>query len=165
MKQPYFATDVNWHPFYAELLSWQGTPYRHLGNFKGRGADCTLFLATALLNAEILTKLEYEYYSRDWHAHGLADTVVDYYVAHERFLRPGLSFDVTDDMSIPPLRGDFIMMKMPPVKVIHHCSVLLSPDRMIHCINGVGVEITRYADWWRRHSLRIVRIMEAINGT
>lgn len=163
-KQPYFLPDENWWPFYAELLSWQGTPYRHLGNFKGRGADCTLFLATALLNTEILTDLKYEYYSRDWHLHGLADTVVDYYLAHEKYLKSGLSFQTSDDMNIEVMRGDFIMMKMPPATAIHHCVTLLSSDRMIHCINGIGVEATYYADWWKRHSCRILRIMEANNG-
>lgn len=65
----YFDNEAAWEAFRAEAESWLGTPYRHLQRCKGRGADCTLFVGQALLDAGLLTRLEYDYYPRDWHEH------------------------------------------------------------------------------------------------
>ena len=55
----YFDNEAAWEAFRAEAESWLGTPYRHLQRCKGRGADCTLFVGQALLDAGLLTHLEY----------------------------------------------------------------------------------------------------------
>ena len=47
----YFDNEAAWEAFRAEAESWLGTPYRHLQRCKGRGADCTLFVGQALLDA------------------------------------------------------------------------------------------------------------------
>ena len=47
----YFDDDAAWEAFRREAESWLGTPYRHLQRCKGRGADCTLFIGQALLDA------------------------------------------------------------------------------------------------------------------
>ena len=53
----YFDNEAAWEAFRAEAESWLGTPYRHLQRCKGRGADCTLFVGQALLDAGLLTHL------------------------------------------------------------------------------------------------------------
>src|SRR5574343_56223 len=68
----------------AELKSWIGTPYRHLGHYKGRGADCTLFIATAMLNIGIIGKLTYEHYHADWYVHAKDDFIAASYRENEK---------------------------------------------------------------------------------
>ena len=84
----YFDDDAAWEAFRAEAESWLGTPYRHLQRCKGRGADCTLFVGQALLDAGLLTRLEYDYYPRDWHEHTRDEGQPP---AHARFYAPRLA--------------------------------------------------------------------------
>lgn len=87
----YFDNEAAWEAFRAEAESWLGTPYRHLQRCRGRGADCTLFVGQALLDAGLLTRLEYDYYPRDWHEHTRDEYVLEASHRHMRdYLRPGL---------------------------------------------------------------------------
>lgn len=158
---PYFLDEAAWQPMETEAMSWLGTPYRHLGNFKGRGADCTLFIASVLKNIGLLSQLDYNYYPRDWHIHGQEEIVVQYYLAHEKYLPAGLEFEVTDGLREDHMRGDFVMMTLPPAKVIHHCGIMFGQNAMIHSINGAGVQLITFKDWWQRHARRTVRIVHS----
>ena len=80
----YFDNEAAWEAFRAEAESWLGTPYRHLQRCKGRGADCTLFVGQALLDAGLLTRLEYDYYPRDWHEHTRDEYVLEASHRHMR---------------------------------------------------------------------------------
>lgn len=155
----YFDDDLKWAPFITELKEWAGTPYRHLGHWKGRGADCTLYLATALKNAGILTQTKYEYYSRDWHIHGTDELVVNSYLSNEEYLLPGLCFEVTDGVPETSVRGDFLMMSLDGAKLIHHAAVLIADNALMQCIPARGVVETSFHDWWKRHVRRTVRIV------
>lgn len=56
----------------AEFLSWEGTPYHHLGDVKGRegGVDCAMILVRGFQNLELLpADLDPRPYPIDWHVH------------------------------------------------------------------------------------------------
>ena len=84
----YFGNEAAWEAFRAEAESWIGTPYRHLQRCKGRGADCTLFVGQALVDAGLLTRLEYGYYPRDWHEHTRDEYVLEASHRHMRDCTP-----------------------------------------------------------------------------
>lgn len=159
---PYFQNDDHWNAFYKEILEWLGTPYRHLGNFKGRGADCTLFIGSVALNVGIFKKIDFDYYSRDWHIHGgEANIVVDSYLANEKNMAEGLSMETIGGVANPYMRGDIFMMSVMPSKVIHHAGICIDKKTMIHCIGPRGVQECRFEGWWQRRVIKTVRLMES----
>ena len=101
--------------------SWLGTPYRHLQRCRGRGADCTLFVGQALLDAGLLTRLEYDYYPRDWHEHTRDEYVLEASHRHMRdYLRPGLEM-ASLPVGTPLLRGDWLAFSTTERRVTNHC--------------------------------------------
>ncbi|WP_294622704.1 hypothetical protein [uncultured Bilophila sp.] len=158
----YFDDDTAWEAFRREAESWLGTPYRHLQRCKGRGADCTLFIGQALLDAGILTRLEYDYYPRDWHEHTGDEYVLEASHRHMRdHLRPGLRM-----VSLAPgaslIRGDWLAFSTTERGVTNHCGLVWPCGeggfRMLHAINGRGVCFARLGDWWLRRLTRHFRI-------
>ena len=128
----YFDNEAAWEAFRAEAESWLGTPYRHLQRCKGRGADCTLFVGQALLDAGLLTRLEYDYYPRDWHEHTRDEYVLEASHRHMRDYHCGLVWPCAD--------GGF---------------------QMLHAINDRGVSFTPLGNWWLRRMTRHFRIVIA----
>ena len=51
-----------------ELLSWEGTPFRHWSGVKGRGCDCIHFVARILEHFG-LGPFRIKRYDKDWHLH------------------------------------------------------------------------------------------------
>ena len=59
-------------------LGWEHTPYHHMGEVKGAGADCVSFLRCAIIDARLgieVSKLEY--YPMDWHMHNDAERYME----------------------------------------------------------------------------------------
>ena len=54
----YFENKENWKRAKEELLSWVGTPYKHMGNVKKRGVDCNMFIGKVLVNLGIVEKVK-----------------------------------------------------------------------------------------------------------
>lgn len=159
----YFDDDASWDAFRTEAESWLGTPYRHLQRCRGRGADCTLFIGQALLDAGVLERLEYTYYPRDWHEHTREEYVLEAAHRHMRdHLRPDLSMrELPEDE--PLLRGDWMAFSTTGRGVTNHCG-LAWPDgsggyRMLHAINERGVSFTPLGGWWLRRMTRRFRIV------
>lgn len=165
MLVPYYCNDDNWNAYKTELLSWLGTPYRHYQKAKGYGADCTMFVASAWIRTGVLTHIDYEYYSRDWHLHTDNPIV-------EKGITENFSKNVTDkSMKFLKvfrndddfIRGDMAMIGTSKPTLSNHCAILFEDGRkMIHCINHAGVEITDYVKWWRRHTRYKLRLFQEI---
>lgn len=157
----YFDDDCAWEVFRAEAESWLGTPYRHLQRCKGRGADCTLFVGQALLDAGVLTRLEYDYYPRDWHEHSDTEYVLEASHRHMRdHLRAGLRM-LTLPPGAPFMRGDWLAFSTTARRVTNHCGLVWPGSdgfRMLHAINERGVSFTRLGEWWLRRLTRHFRI-------
>ena len=164
----YFSNEAAWEAFRAEAESWIGTPYRHLQRCKGRGADCTLFVGQALLDAGLLTRLEYGYYPRDWHEHTRDEYVLEASHRHMRdCLRPGLGM-VSLPVDAPLLRGDWLAFSTTERRVTNHCGLAWPCSgggfQMLHAINGRGVSFTPLGNWWLRRMTRHFRIVAAEPG-
>ena len=150
----YFDNEAAWEAFRAEAESWLGTPYRHLQRCRGRGADCTLFVGQALLDAGLLTRLEYDYYPRDWHEHTRDEYVLEASHRHMRdYLRPGLEM-ASLPVGTPLLRGDWLAFSTTERRVTNHCGLVWpcadGGFQMLHAINDRGVSFTPLGNWWLR---------------
>lgn len=154
----YFDNEAAWEAFRAEAESWLGTPYRHLQRCRGRGADCTLFVGQALLDAGLLTRLEYDYYPRDWHEHTRDEYVLEASHRHMRdYLRPGLEM-ASLPVGTPLLRGDWLAFSTTERRVTNHCGLVWpcadGGFQMLHAINDRGVSFTPLGNWWLRRMTR-----------
>lgn len=152
----------NWESLlYPELESWRGTPYRHLARSKGRGADCTLFIADVLLTVGILTEIKHEYYSRDWHLHTNEETVRNGFIDH---LKNHLNLRYTSRVytdRLPRLkRGDVLGFKEKDANVTHHTSIYTDNNMMFHCLPKRGVCETKFHKYWQDTLTTIFRIYE-----
>lgn len=117
----YFDNEAAWEAFRAEAESWLGTPYRHLQRCRGRGADCTLFVGAGAAGMPgLLTRLEYDYYPRDWHEHTRDEYVLEASHRHMRdYLRPGLEM-ASLPVGTPLLRGDWLAFSTTERRVTNH---------------------------------------------
>ena len=168
--KPIFDDEQTWQAFRNEAESWLGTPYRHLQRCKGRGADCTLFVGQALLDAGLLVRLEYDYYPRDWHEHTREEFVLEasYRHMHEH-MRPGLRMRDLPE-GTPFLRGDWLAFSTTRQGVTNHCGLVWpdengEPLRMLHAINDRGVSFTPLGRWWTSRLTRHFRIVREENTT
>lgn len=157
---PYFQNDDIWNCYHKELVEWIGTPYRHMTNMKGRGADCTLFIGATMKNAGFLKEVLYREYSRDWHLHENPSLVMESYLEGSKYFIPGLSFDVTDGCREDYMRGDIFLMSCVPSGVIHHAGICVEQNTMIHCIQPRGVQLSPFTGWWMRHVKKTARIVK-----
>lgn len=165
MLVPYFCNDDNWDKFKKELISWVGTPYRHFQKAKGYGADCTMFIGQAYVNVGILSGLDYEYYSKDWHLHTDNPIVEDsiHINFNKNVVVKGLSFKKVLNNHFDFVRGDFILISTVKGSLSNHCSIMWDDgERMIHSINHAGVELTHYVRWWKRHTRYKIRLFQEI---
>ncbi|MFZ7110336.1 MAG: C40 family peptidase [Desulfatiglandales bacterium] len=157
--KPYFENDPAWVRFLEILQSWKGTPYRHLQMVKGRGADCSLFVAACFREAGILTEVRYDYYPRDWHYHTHEEYVTDGFLKHLReHLLPGLAIR-EEDPKTPLFRGDFIGFSSVKSGVTNHAGLYIGGGRMIHSINHRGVIESFMGSFWREKMTTIVRVL------
>jgi hypothetical protein len=163
---PVFFDDKIWRVFKAELISWVGTPYRHLQDAKGRGADCALYIARVLKSTGLLVDVVYDYYPKDWHIHTNEEFVLESFNRHIReHLVDGVGaipLSKDDDL----IRGDVLTFSTTKQNVSNHCAVVLDDyngrlRRIIHSINNRGVSFFPLGKRWRnrqRSGFRFVRI-------
>lgn len=158
--KPYFENQETWNIFQNELLDWMGTPYHHLWNYKGRGADCTLYVGSVLLNIGVFTKLDYGEYPRDWHVHENPSLVTESWLANACNVPENLKMDIIENCPDVYMQGDIFLLSLVPSGVIHHCGVCIDNNTMIHCMNPRGVHKSPFRGWWKRHVKKTIRIME-----
>lgn len=163
--KPLFEREDNWKRMERELLSWLDTPYRHLQNVKGRGADCTLFVAQAMVNVGFLLKVEYDYYSRDWHIHTKEEFVLKSLEVHIKNNLPENITAIDLSNSDKLMRGDLILYSTTKKNVTNHCAILLDEfdgrcQVTIHSINRRGVSRFPLGRTWKRKQRGGFRFME-----
>lgn len=156
--KPIFTDNAAWKAFLPILESWEGTPYRHLQMVKGRGADCTLFIAAAAKEAGYLERVEYDYYPRDWHLHTKDERVLDGLVRHAmQHLAPGVALkEMTQDVA--PMRGDIITFSRLKSGITHHACIYLGSGAMMHSLGRVGVRKAQARNW-RQFTTGVFRLM------
>lgn len=163
--KPLFQDDARWQAMERELLSWLGTPYRHLQRTKGRGADCTLFVAQAMVNAGYLLSVEYDYYPKDWHIHTQEEFVLKSLERHIKNNLPGWIHAIDLNNGDQLMRGDLIMYSTTKQGVTNHCAIVLDEfdgrcQMTIHSINRRGVSRFPLGRTWKRKQRGGFRFME-----
>ncbi len=157
--KPYFENDENWNIYKAELESWIGTPYRHLTMVKGRGADCALYMAAVMLHVGILTKVEHDWYPRDWFRHTTKERILEDFFHHiDNNMPPNLTFAWLGK-DVEKMRGDAVVFCTAGKGASNHCGILLNEKRFINSIESGGVQILTYGSWWERRLKSIFRVM------
>lgn len=139
-----FQDDVVWQKFEKELLSWEGTPYRHLQRTKGRGADCTLMIAQILFDMKMLKKIEHEYYSSNWFYHVEDEFVLNSFEHHfNNHLVGGIKVvGISKEEQL--MRGDIPTFSFVKSGRVHHCGIVLDEfdgrcQIMMHSVLHRGV--------------------------
>ena len=134
----YFDNDDNWAPFNRIAHEWVGTPFHHMSILKHRGADCTTFIGGMLLEAQIIKKVEYDFYPPDWYAINpnlLLETVQNNL---KKNLIEGLSVEVVENIK-DIKRGvyklgsfkEFIPLIKPNVKRLYNYLIKVYPSVQI----------------------------------
>lgn len=154
-----FSDDAKWAAMKIIVESWQGTPYRHLQCAKGRGADCVLFLGACHIEAGFLSRLDYEYYSRDWHLHTNKEFVLESFFEHAKEHMPGgYLFIEVDPENL--MRGDLVCFSTTITGVSNHAGMVWDDGRMFHSAGRKGVHLSRFGRYFRERLTRAFRLME-----
>jgi cell wall-associated NlpC family hydrolase len=116
-------------------LTWQKTPYRHMGRVKGAGADCLTLLAEIFSEAGLIPKIQIPFYPQDWMHHRDA----------ERYLS-GL-MDYAKEIDTPPQAGDIVLYKMG--RCFSHGALVIEWPMILHAQAGcmVTLENAEAATW------------------
>ncbi|HPH54104.1 MAG TPA: amidase domain-containing protein [Bacteroidales bacterium] len=155
--KPYFENDQHWQQFFEILQSWIGTRYRHFTGVKGRGADCTLFIAQSLIELGVLEKITYDYYPKDWHLNHKRELIKEYISKNVKHLVGGLKIVQTDDTW---MRGDLVLFCMNKLGVSNHASIVIDEKSIMGAVACRGVAIMEINNYWRRHVTYLYRLME-----
>lgn len=108
-----------------EALSWQNTPYHHMGRVKGAGVDCGMLIAEVFERAGLIPHLDIEYYPMDWHLHR----------SDERYL--GWIAKYAKEVHREPLPGDIVLHQWG--RCISHGAIVIEWPTVIHAYIGQGV--------------------------
>jgi len=159
-----FNNIAKWKEFENELLSWVGTPYKHLWKHKGRGVDCNMFIGSVLVTCGYLKDLNYDYYPKDWWLHTDKQLILDYIEKHRNLLKEGYDFKVIwlknkEDFTL--LRGDYLGFSINNKrKIVNHSGIYLGDMKFIHSHYKKGVCIENLNGYWYRHLQIVVRLIE-----
>jgi len=147
MNKIYFNNSENVKKLGNELEEWLGTPYRHFCRVKGRGVDCALFLASVFVNLGIIKKLDYEYYSKDWHNNSLKNIfLINFKHNIRKNIANGLKVDRVETAIKPLLQGDWLMFTINS-KHINHSAIYIGDGKIVHAIQNRGVIIDELKTW------------------
>ena len=145
-------------------MSWIGTPYFHMANVKGAGADCALFLASLFLEAGIISKVETLNYSRNWMVTGQQELMIEGFERH-------LSKYINKDFSYKKINapfdlfefGDILCLTTPGSLVCHHAAMWFGKDLVLHAYQRKGVCISQYRPIWNNRLRCVIRVIEEEN--
>jgi cell wall-associated NlpC family hydrolase len=155
----FFDNDEEWAKFKSELLSWIGTPYRHLWGAKGRGTDCNQFVGNALTQAGILDGYKFDIYSPEWYIHLDKEIIYDYIMYNKRFLKSGLDFIELEPDNL--YRGDYLLFAYhSPKGLMNHVGVYLDNNEFIHSAPERGVIVSELNYHWKKHLKKVLRLVE-----
>lgn len=147
------------------MMSWQGTPYRHLVCSKGRGADCTLLVGACLKELGVLKKVEHDYYPRNWHMNTTREWVVESFYHHiKNHLNKqwALIWKTCSPGEIKKekfLFGDVLTFATTKMKVSNHCGIWLNDGlKFFNSINVRGCCVLTYGSFWERRLTGVLRI-------
>ena len=107
----------------ASALEWLGTPYHHLGDVKGAGVDCAMFLVRVFVDSGLVPPFDPRPYPTDWHLHR----------GEERYL--GAVLDRAHEVDRPG-SGDIALYRFG--RTLSHSALVIAWPRVIHAQARVG---------------------------
>ena len=108
----------------AEALTWQGTPYRHMGRVKGAGVDCLTYIVEVFERAGIVSHVELPFYRPDFMHHQSIETYLNGLLEHGHEVKY-------------PLPGDVAIFKWG--RIFAHAGIVIDWPWMLHAQPAVGV--------------------------
>lgn len=157
--KPAFEDENLWRIFKEELLSWEGTPYRHLQMQKHRGVDCTLLMCSALKKAKILTEIEVpEYYPKDWYSSGM--DVIEKSFALNFNTHCNEKYEWQRYNGIGNLVGDVELFSFHKNNILHHSAILLEGNKIYHCTPTKSATAIEFSPKMRKFCKAHYRLME-----
>lgn len=165
------------------LMSWHGTPYKHLWMAKGRGADCTLFIAACLKELGVLKEVVYEYYPDRWFLSTKKEYILEAFHKHTNehmaegyrlawFNRADYDFDKREELDMVPgfifsrdrfLFGDILSFTTTKMNVTNHCAVWLDDGlQMLNSVRKQGCIVSTYGSHWERRLTNILRVYRMV---
>jgi len=123
----------------AAAREWLGTPYHHLGDVRGVGVDCAMFLVRVFVDTGLVPPFDPRPYPADWHLHR----------GEERYLAAvlGRAREVA-----APGPGDIALYRFG--RTLSHSALVVAWPRVIHAQARVGclaADATRDAPLASRH--------------
>ena len=134
--------------------SWLNTPYHHMWHTKGRGADCSLFIAEVYKEFGILDEVNVaDYYPTDWHINGNTHLLEN--TIETAKLRNGYRFKKVKDLKC----GDLLIFTFISNRIPHHSALYLNDNQIIQAGKS-GVALVDYDDRWKRHLVSMYRVVK-----
>lgn len=109
----------------AEALTWQGTPYHHMGRVKGAGTDCGMLILQVFENCDLIPHIEIPFYPMDWALHRGEPKYLSWVTQY------------TKEVNREPLPGDIIVHQYG--RCISHGGIVVKWPQIIHAYRGIGV--------------------------
>jgi cell wall-associated NlpC family hydrolase len=151
--EPVFTDKSMWHNFLSSLTRWIGTPYKHWGMIKGKGADCGLFVASCLQEICILPEIDFKRQDRFWHQFTNNEVILDIIKNVSLFE----NFKIKKVETITPIKGDILGFKIRS-KLTNHIGVYIGNDFIINSVNLRGVCVMPLSTIYKNRISSIHRI-------
>lgn len=157
---PVFESNKMWEEFKSSLMTWEGTPYRHLQKTKGCGADCTLFITEVMAEIGVMKGVPaIQYYPKNWFSHERSNRVLYMFKeAFERFTNQPFEWK-QHEKEEKPMRGDVMLFCLRPrTGVIHHSGVYLGDSMMFHGTTSNVFKPDVFTDKWEKFRTGLFRV-------
>jgi len=148
--RPAFEDSNLWETFKEELISWKGTPYRHLQCAKGYGGDCTFFLADVFYHLGVLNRIDRpKYYPKNWFLHTKEDIIKDRLELNFKTNTiEGFEWKYYKNGEEEIIKGDLLLFIIrPTITAVHHTGVYLGENEMFHGTVRRTFDKVDYSKW------------------
>ncbi len=152
----YFRLKKRREKFIKIVESWIGTPYHHMWHTKGRGADCSLFIAECLKEQGILKEvIVKDYYPTDWQLNG--QHLLEHTIENVKLEKELQIIELKSNNNL--MFGDIMVFTFVSTGIPHH-SAIYTGDNIIVQVGKGGVTKTLYDNRWQKHLVSVYRIVE-----
>lgn len=107
----------------AEARTWIGTPYRQLGDIKGRSVDCSMLLVRCIVDTGIVAPFDPRPYPPTWFLHQSDERYIDW-------------LGVVGVEVETPQPGDFVTIKIG--RAFAHSGIVSDSEHLIHAFADEG---------------------------
>lgn len=136
--------------------SWIGTPYHHMWHTKGRGADCSYFLAECLYEYGLLKNMiKVDYYPTDY-PNGYDFSLIEKQIKSIK-LEDNVKIRLKGNSSKLKF-GDLLLFSFAQNKIAHHSALYMGDNIMLQASRS-GIVETVLDIRWKRYLKKIYRLV------